>query len=700
MQQSPSIQGKIDSLIQSANSYFFDKNLVEALVEYNRAHDLFDILGNYYRVQKQEIQVRIAVCYDLLGNFKKAETFVLKSLETVPNFPYLVLYKSVLLLVNGNIDKANLELIKYKQISLGKTHLIYETFRLLFYYLQDYDLSVILTEIEEIATKYPLNSLLLLLRATIYLQKFYKLYPELNNINNSIVTNSVNQSVINNQNPNITQSRQSMELEFNFLMNTFRSSAEGNALPSKLNPPKEDDNQTQNKLIKLKFNDSNYLQYKADIEAIMKYEAKENAEFLLREGISIDSITKLFFLIVHEMEDIEPKPLIKYKSFFSGISVFYVILKAIKLFKIRLSRKKLLQKYQKEIKKLSLNINKKDSTELSQSNISQNPDLEGYSISLNINIQSQEQKILQLKKNYEEKIHSLYSSAFLANYFNNTKKKDLLNSEIERESSLNQNNSSHSNSNSNTNTHTKSNSNNCSAGTGNNQEIGNLPKSGNNKDLLSNFFIKQKYYCNSNLSKVLINAINRNQRNKSKDASSSNTATSREKPKVVSGRNPSAMNRTTTQHSKKNIPKAKMGIYSSSIESNQQNHNNNSNNTDKLSSSNQRSNRHNSTLQMKCGDFTTSINTNNVNYRGSYHNSSGEGHSEVQKHNKDKDQNKFKLSDQLKEEIEKEESSTTQIKHNVLPNSNQGSNTKDKSGIHKQMLSSIEDSGRGKTGKK
>lgn len=602
-----STQAKIDQLIKIANNHFCDKNLVESLVEYSRALDLFDLLDKYYKVQKQEIQVRIAICYDLLGNFKKAECYVSKALETVPNFPYLILYRSVLYLVNGSSDKANIELIKYRQLTLGKSVIIFETFRLLYYFILEFDMEVILNEINEISEKYELNSFLLLLRASVYLHKFYQANPEI-----SAANQQQNQSeTVNSQCNNISNSnymancgsKHSMEVEFNFLMSTFRKSKE----PGISKASKEDDSQSN--LMKLKLNDKFYIKYKADIEEIINIQTKENSEFLLKEGISLDSITKLFFLAVQEMEDIEPKALISYKSFFSGLSVFYVVFKAIKILKIKLLRKKLKNKYSNEISKLSL------ASPASHDNNSKCK-VEGNYQATNKPLTIIERKAQDLKTEYEKAVCSLYSSPFLANIKYSRKEFAFTNDN----SSLTNPNNQASNI---SNTNTKCNSNNYSSATSEVPVTLKIKFS----SAKENYFIEHYHYSGININRRLIKEYKKEEFNRVEI----NPTTSREgKLKLISGRNiilnedpnmrPSQLSekKYTPNHNFVNKDnKSQHIIYNSSLDSNNLHYKENSNMSDKVNNSNSTF-RNNSTLQMKCGEFKFG------SIKASYNNSSGE----------------------------------------------------------------------------
>ena len=91
------IQNKIDKLIIEANEQFSEENkIVEALTNYSRAYELFNYLDRKYKIQNHEILVRIAICWDVLGNFHLALDNLNKALIIVKNVPYLIIYKSIL----------------------------------------------------------------------------------------------------------------------------------------------------------------------------------------------------------------------------------------------------------------------------------------------------------------------------------------------------------------------------------------------------------------------------------------------------------------------------------------------------------------------------------------------------------------------------------------------------------------------------
>lgn len=435
------IQEIIDTLITNGNDNFNNRNLVEAVIEYSRALDHYNFMENYYHVQKQEVLVRTAVCFDLLGNPRRAEELISQALDVVPNIGFLILYKTILLLVNGSTEEANLLLIKYKQVSFNfkdnKSCLTYETFRLLFYFLMGFESSVILKEIEEVAEKYSeINSILLLLRASIHLKIFSVKHPEYNfsfseecdRINSNLNSNNTNTNCTANSNLNSKISRLTVNN-----INLFTSSSHiNNNINNNFSDNINNNSYNNIKLIKIQSTDTNYIQFKNDIELIGNIEQKDTASFLLREGISLDTLTKLFFLSVPEMEKIEPRKLTQYSRFNSGFKLFYVLFKVIKLFKFSLKKKSLKAHYKGFINQIvnstaSSNTNTNtyltNITNITYNDKSMNTMRNNNSNNWNINnsnISNIDTVITEINNECKVKIKELYnSSAFLMNQSNN-----------------------------------------------------------------------------------------------------------------------------------------------------------------------------------------------------------------------------------------------------------------------------------------
>lgn len=481
-----SFQNKIDSLIESGNSYFDKRSLVESLVEYSRALDLYDIMDRYYKVQKHEILVRCGICYDLLGNTIKAEYYIDKALEIIPNLPFIILYKAVLLLVNGNTEKANILLIKYKQITMGKSELTYETFKLIFYYIMELDHPVLLKEINETAEKFPLNSILLLLRASVNLKLFYTKYPSISSIKEEVMTLNIDNSKITMHDIGIAGTSQ---------------------VYNKSPTEKEPRSKEEKTALAIKEKDNNYINFKDDVNRINNIESKETAEFLLREGISSESLTKLFFLSIPEMEEVEPKKLSEYKSFFYGFKTFFLLFKSIKLLKASINKRKIKKEYADKILRISnasidtqtvsnhydlaKTTNYTTQTPMQSENYNQ-----GSLISLQNNISTKE-----LLLEYQNKIKSIYDGAFMNNLIEDTDCSELSSYIQDISKTLNSENQNH---------HLPNNNNRTT-----NIETSKDSLKTKEKIISENLFIKKKYYCHSNINRRLIRYYNNTQKENS-----------------------------------------------------------------------------------------------------------------------------------------------------------------------------------------
>jgi hypothetical protein len=301
------MQNKIDRLISNGNTEFSEhRNVISALVEYSRCLDLFDLLDRSYKVQLHEVLVRIAICFDILGNFQKTLDFLNRALQIVPNAGALILYKSVLLQTLGKTEEAQKILIKFKQIS--KKHMdLYETFRLVFYYSMNFEKDVLLREINEYIEKYPKNAVVLYLRAMIYL--------DLSNSNKGTASNHK------------------------------------------------------------KHQNSEYImKHEKDLKEAMSIE-QHDTEFLIKDGITNENLTKLFFMIIPEMDYYQPRSLVNYSTFHCGLKLFYVIFKAVKILKIKIEKKRLKQYYNNKLKLYKKKSEAKgvsDNSDNSSSNIANN----------------------------------------------------------------------------------------------------------------------------------------------------------------------------------------------------------------------------------------------------------------------------------------------------------------------------------------
>jgi len=301
------MQNKIDRLISNGNSEFSDqRNVISALVEYSRCLDLFDLLDRSYKVQLHEVLVRIAICFDILGNFQKTLDYLNRALTIVPNAGSLILYKSVLLQTLGKTEEAQKILIKFKQISGKKQMDLYETFRLVFYYSMQLEKDVLLREINEFLEKYPKNAVVLYLRAMIFLD---------------LSTNN-----------------------------------KGTSSNHK------------------KHQSSDYmLKHEKDLKEAMSIEPHDT-EFLIKDGITNENLTKLFFMIIPEMDYYQPRSLVNYSTFHCGLRLFYVLFKAVKILKIKLEKKRLKHYYNNKLK-----LYKRKSEAKGVSDNSDNSNINSYS---------------------------------------------------------------------------------------------------------------------------------------------------------------------------------------------------------------------------------------------------------------------------------------------------------------------------------
>jgi tetratricopeptide (TPR) repeat protein len=273
------MQNKIDRLILNANREFSDnRNVISALVDYSRTLDLFDFLEKSYKIQIHETIVRIAICYDILGNFNKTLDYLTLALKIVPNVASLILYKAVLLQTVGQHTEAQNCLLKYKQMKVKNELELFETFRIVFLFSMQLEKDVLLREINDFTEKHKKNTVILYLRAMIYLD-------------------------LSNQKSN-----------------------------------------TEKKTVFLQ-------KYEDDINEAMNID-RTDTEFLLKDKITNENLTKLFFMIVSEMDYYQPKPLVNYSTFHTGFKLFYTLFRIVKIFKVKIVKKKLKAYYKLKIKNI------------------------------------------------------------------------------------------------------------------------------------------------------------------------------------------------------------------------------------------------------------------------------------------------------------------------------------------------------------
>ena len=156
------IQSKIDFMIKKANSKDVgclqeDYNEIKILLYYNHCVDIFEFLKFYSKVQLNELLVKIAIIYDLLGNSQLSLETIDESLKIIPNVPSEILLKSILFVTMNKLDEAQKCLLKFKYL-IGEdpySTYIYNTIRILYYYLLEYEENIILREISFVEKKFP-----------------------------------------------------------------------------------------------------------------------------------------------------------------------------------------------------------------------------------------------------------------------------------------------------------------------------------------------------------------------------------------------------------------------------------------------------------------------------------------------------------------------------------------------------------------
>ena len=60
---------------------------------------------------------------------------------------------------------------------------------------------------------------------------------------------------------------------------------------------------------------------------------KIDTNCLITEGVTRSNLTKLFFMVLPEMDDYQPKVLVDYSNFFCGFQQFYTIFRFLKKIK-------------------------------------------------------------------------------------------------------------------------------------------------------------------------------------------------------------------------------------------------------------------------------------------------------------------------------------------------------------------------------
>ena len=264
-----SIQNKIDKFIQQGNQAFSEENrVIEALIKYSRAYELYNYLDRKYKVQIHEVLVRIAICWDVLGNYVLAYENLCESLNIIPKIKVLTVYKTALeFSLNKNKEAfETLELFN-KICQHSKYIYLYYLFSIIYKYIEydndknfNYDNQIKLLEnINKYFNDYGKGTVLLYIRSKIY-----------NNLYNW------------------AKSKKKLELYHEY------------------GKKREED-----------------IKNAMDIDKI-------DTNCLITEGVTRNNLTKLFFMVLPEMDDYQPKVLVDYTNFFCGFQQFYTIFRFIK----------------------------------------------------------------------------------------------------------------------------------------------------------------------------------------------------------------------------------------------------------------------------------------------------------------------------------------------------------------------------------
>ena len=267
-----SIQNKIDKFIQQGNQAFSEENrVIEALIKYSRAYELYNYLDRKYNVQIHEVLVRIAICWDVLGNYTLAYENLCKALKVIPKIKVLTVYKTSLEFSLNKNKEAYETLELFHKISQHFKYIyLYYLFSIIYKYIEsDNEKGLakdnqmkLLDEINQYFTKYGKGTVLLYIRSRIY----DNLY---------IWAKSKNKSE---------------------LYHEYASKRE------------------------------------EDIKSAIKLD-KIDTNCLITEGVTRNNLTKLFFMVLPEMDDYQPKVLVDYNNLFCGFKQFYTVFRFIKKIK-------------------------------------------------------------------------------------------------------------------------------------------------------------------------------------------------------------------------------------------------------------------------------------------------------------------------------------------------------------------------------
>ena len=267
-----SIQNKIDKFIQQGNQAFSEENrVIEALTKYFRAYELYNYLDRKYNVQIHEVLVRIAICWDVLGDYVLAYENLCKALVIIPKIKVLTVYKTALEFSLNKSKEAYETLELFNKISQHSKYIyLYYLFNIIFKFI-DYDGEdkinhekqvKLLEDINKYFSKYGKGTVLLYIRSNIY--------------NNLYVW---------------AKAKNKTELLQDY--STRREE---------------------------------------DIKDAMNID-KIDTNCLITEGVTRSNLTKLFFMVLPEMDDYQPKVLVDYSNFFCGFQQFYTIFRFLKKIK-------------------------------------------------------------------------------------------------------------------------------------------------------------------------------------------------------------------------------------------------------------------------------------------------------------------------------------------------------------------------------
>jgi hypothetical protein len=264
-----SIQNKIDKFIQQGNQAFSEENrVIEALTKYSRAYELYNYLDRKYKVQIHEVLVRIAICWDVLGNYVLAYENLCKALVIIPKIKVLTVYKTALEFSLNKNKEAYETLELFNKICQHSKYIyLYYLFNIIFRFIEyDNENNInhekqlhLLEDINKYFSKYGKGTVLLYIRSNIY-----------NNLY------------------------------------TWAKAKNKNELLQDYSTRREE-----------------------DIKNAMSID-KIDTNCLITEGVTRSNLTKLFFMVLPEMDDYQPKVLVDYSNFFCGFQQFYTIFRFLK----------------------------------------------------------------------------------------------------------------------------------------------------------------------------------------------------------------------------------------------------------------------------------------------------------------------------------------------------------------------------------